>query len=149
MQEIYDIKKKWYYRYLEKIPKLGLIPRAVRVTGQVNLTRCIMKDYREVTNKYAVSSLVPIMRKYSKQSDTIKKFVKRYEHYLEKDDLAFVEQTLQNIENMKKQRLNAYKKLFDLFAKGGCNISNICTNIRLREGIGLLKKAAVTFLSIF
>lgn len=149
LQEIYDIKKKWYYRYLEKIPKLGLIPRAVRVTGQVNLTRCIMKDYREVTNKYAVSGLAPIMKKYSKQSDTIKKFVNRYEHYLEKDDLAFVEQTLQNIENIKKQRLNAYKKLFDLFAKGGCNISNICTNIRLREGIGLLKKAAVTFLSIF
>ena len=69
--------------------------------------------------------------------------------YLEKNDIAFAEQTLQRIEDVKTQRVNTYKKLFDLFAKGGCNISNICTNIRLREGVGLLKKAAVTFLSIF
>lgn len=149
LQEIYDVKKKWYYRYLEKIPKFGLIPKTVRVTGQINLTRCIMKDYRDVTDRYAKSGLAPVMKKYSQQADFIKKFVDNNRYYLEKNDIAFAEQTLQRIEDVKTQRVNTYKKLFDLFAKGGCNISNICTNIRLREGVGLLKKAAVTFLSIF
>ena len=149
LKEIYDIKKKWYYRYLEKVPKLGLIPRAVRVAGQINLTRCIMKDYKDVTNNYVKLGLSPVMKKYTGQAALIKDFVNKNKYYLERDDFVFAEQTLQNIENVKTQRLNAYKKLFDLFAKGGCNISNICTNIRLRESIGLLKKAAVTFLSVF
>ena len=86
IEEIFELKEKWYYKYLEKVPKLGLVPKAIRVTEQVNLTRCIMKDYREITDKYVQNGINPVISEYNRQFLEIEKFIKNNINSLEYDD---------------------------------------------------------------
>lgn len=149
IEEIFEMKKKWYFKYLEKIPKLGLVPKSIRVTGQINLTRCIMKDYKAVTEKYITNGMNPMLQKYNNQYDKIKNFIERYHNILDEADLKYSNTILAKLSQVRRKHLESYKKLFDIFTKGGCNISNICNTVRLQGLVSLITKTISTFGSPF
>ena len=149
IEEIFEMKKKWYFKYLEKIPKLGLVPKSIRVTGQINLTRCIMKDYKAVTEKYITNGMNPMLQKYNNQYDKIKDFIESYQNILDEADLKYSDTILAKLSQVRRKHLESYKKLFDIFTKGGCNISNICNTVRLQGLVSLITKTISTFGSPF
>ncbi len=145
IEEIFELKDKWYYKYLEKVPKLGLVPKAMRVTGQLNLTRCIMKDYREVTDKYVKNGINPVISEYNRQFFKIKKFIEKNRGSLEYNDKKYSKNLLKKITVIRDKHIDTYSKLFDIYAKGGCNISNICKNVRFQGLASLVTKTIATF----
>ena len=149
IEEIFEMKKKWYFKYLERIPKLGLVPKSIRVTGQINLTRCIMKDYKGVTDRYITNGMNPMIQKYNKQYEKIKKFTEYNQNILSDDDLKYTDTILSKIAQIRAKRLESYKKLFDIYTRGGCNISNICNTVRMKGLISLITKTISTFGSPF
>ena len=56
---------------------------------------------------------------------------------------------LKRITVIKDKHIDTYSKLFDIYAKGGCNISNICKNVRLQGLISLVTKTIATFATPF
>lgn len=149
IEEIFELKDKWYYKYLEKVPKLGLVPKAMRVTGQLNLTRCIMKDYREVTDKYVKNGINPVISEYNRQFLKIRKFIEKNRDSLEHDDKKYSKKLLKRITVIRDKHIDTYRKLFDIYAKGGCNISNICKNVRFQGLTSLVTKTIATFATPF
>ena len=145
IEEIFELKEKWYYKYLEKVPKLGLVPKAMRVTGQLNLTRCIMKDYSAVTDKYVKNGINPVISEYNRQFLKIKKFVAKNRDSLEQEDKKYSKKLLKRITVIRDKHIDTYRKLFDIYAKGGCNISNICKNVRFQGLVSLVTKTIATF----
>lgn len=145
IEEIFELKEKWYFKWLEKIPKLGLVPKSIRVTGQINLTRCIMKDYKEINNKYIQQDINPTITQYNQIYNKIKDFTLAHRKYLSQDDIDYSDKALTRMTKIREKHLLTYKKLFDFYSKGGCNISNICNKVRIQGLISLVTKTITTF----
>ena len=150
MEEIFEYKKKWWSIFGEKIPKLGIIPKSVRVIGQINLTRQIMKDYKEITHKYIKEGTNPLVKHYGEQYNTIEACVDRYKSTeTSPKNLEFVNRLSRVMKNLREDRVSTYAKMYDNFARAGCNISNFCNNVRLKGGVSLGLKTLFTFFSPF
>ena len=150
MEEIFEYKKKWWSWGGEKIPKISIIPKTIRVIGQINLTRQIMKDYKEITHKYIKEGTNPLVKHYGEQYNTIEACVDRYKSTeTSPKNLEFVNRLSRVMKNLREDRVSTYAKMYDNFARAGCNISNFCNNVRLKGGVSLGLKTLFTFFSPF
>ena len=146
MEEIFEIKKRWFWA--ERIPKINIIPKTIRITGQINLTRCIMRDYREIMEKYIKNGINPTVTQYGNQYNIINSYTNIFKNNtLNKNEIKFADKLLYKMKNAKEDRVSTYTRLFDTYATAGYNINNFCKNVRLKGGIGLGLKALFTFFS--
>lgn len=134
VKEIFDSKQGLAY-YSERIPILGAVPKTLRIVGDINLTRCILKDYKDITNQYVKDGIQPTMELYSRQYDYIREFANA--HVSSEQDRLYTEKLLKIIQEAKDKRLKAYAKIFYNYEKGGGALRNICYNVRLKDGISL------------
>ena len=148
MEEIFEIKKRWFWA--EKIPKINIIPKAIRITGQINLTRRIMRDYREIMGKYIKNGVNITVVQYGNQYNIINNCINTFKNdNLNNDKIQFADKLLYKMQNAKADRVSTYARLFDAYAAAGYNINNFCNNVRLKGGIGLGLKALFTFFTPF
>lgn len=148
MEEIFEIKKRWFWP--ERIPKINIIPKTIRIVGQINLTRCIMRDYREILEKYIKNGINPTVSQYGNQYSTINNCVNTFKNdKFNNNKIQFADKLLYKMKNAKEDRVSTYARLFDAYATAGYNINNFCKNIRLKGGIGLGLKTLFTFFSPF
>ena len=125
------------------IPILGLLPKSLRVIGDINLTRCILKDYKDITNKYVKGGIQPTIELYGRQYNYIKEFADS--NVTSEADRQYSEKLLKVIQEAKDKRLKTYAKIFYNYEKGGKSLRNICYNVRLKDGISLGIKVAKGF----
>lgn len=148
IKEIFDLQTNTANKWLERIPKLGIIPKALRVNDQIKLTNYIIDDYKDVTHLYVKNQFVPFMNSYKQQSDIIHNYVQNH-----KFKAFFYRKTtktiLEKIDNAKKQRLKANAVLLKTYSQNGLNMTNMCKNIKKKGIIELATKTAFTFLSCF
>lgn len=122
----------------ERIPYVGILPKSVRVADEYNLTKCILKDFEDITQEYVVNGMQPTMKKYRKQYDEIDQFTKTHEHSSE--DEKYTKVMLNLISDVQNERNEIYAKLFLDFVKAGASISNICNNLMLKDGVAMTLK---------
>ncbi len=131
IEEIYELKGN--LRFAEMAPFIGVLPKTVRVADQYNLTRCILHDYEDIIQKYVKNGIQLKIKKYGEQYDKIEKFTKAHKH--SSKDKQYTEIMLNMINNVKKERLGVYAKLYSNFIQAGLSIKHICYNIRLKDGM--------------
>lgn len=136
IEEIYELKGN--LRAAEMVPFVGVLPKAVRVADQYNLTKCILHDFEDITQKYVKNGIQLKIKKYGEQYDKIEEFTKAHKH--SSKDKQYTEIMLNMINNVKKEHLGVYAKLYSDFIKAGLSIKHICYNIRLKDGMSLAIK---------
>ncbi len=136
IEEIYELKGD--LRFAEMIPFVGVLPKAVRVADQYNLTQCILHDFKDITQKYVKNGIQLKIKKYGEQYDKIDEFTKTHKH--SSKDKQYTEIMLNMINNVKKEHLDIYAKLYSNFMQAGLSIKHICYNIRLKDGMSIAIK---------
>lgn len=140
IKEIFDLKStnKWF----ERIPKLGIIPKVLRINDQLRLTKCLINDYKGVSESYITNGVVPIVNKYNQQYHSIQDYIKKhpvkafwYRNYTKK--------VMQKLEDARKMRLETSAKMTEQFARGGIGINNIYKNIKKEGVISVTRKAII------
>ena len=136
IEEIYELKGN--LRAAEMVPFVGVLPKAVRVADQYNLTKCILHDFEDITQKYVKNGIQLKIKKYGEQYDKIEEFTKAHKH--SSKDKQYTEIMLNMINNVKKEHIGVYAKLYSDFIQAGLSIKHICYNIRLKDGMSLAIK---------
>ncbi len=149
IKEIFNLQKNSTNRWLERIPKLGFIPKFLRISEQIALTNCIMKDYKDISSKYVKQIILPYFREYDSQYEEIKNFVNRNKKKQSAEDKIFTDSILEKISSIKERRDRSNANNIRAFTNGGMNISNICKNVRMRGSIELITKTVSTFMPFF
>ena len=75
LKEIFDLKKELFSRIGERLPVVGIIPKAIRVDEQVRLSKCVLKDFEDVSDVFVKNGMINIFNKYSEQYNIIKNYV--------------------------------------------------------------------------
>lgn len=148
IKEIFALQNDKTNKILERIPKLGLIPKALRVNDQLKLTKCIMSDYEELTNKYVIGGLTPFMKKYNLQYNQILDFINSDQIQYDKNKVV-VGYLLNIIEGTRQKRVNADYKILNSYSSNGMNISNICNQVKRRGLFDLARKTVLTLAPFF
>lgn len=148
IKEIYALKTDTTQKWLERIPKLGLIAKTLRVGEQIRLTKCLLKDYNSLTDKYLSQGIEPLINKYNVQYNKIKKFIEQ-NPIQAKINKNFTQEILNLVEHARANRLQSYNKQVYIYSKNGMNISNICHNIKKQGYIELATKALFTLAPLF
>lgn len=136
IEEIYELKGD--LRAAEMVPFVGVLPKTVRVADQYNLTKCILHDFEDITQKYVKNGIQLKIKKYGEQYDKIEEFTKAHKH--SSKDKQYTEIMLNMINNVKKEHIGVYAKLYSDFIQAGLSIKHICYNIRLKDGMSLAIK---------
>ncbi len=145
IKDIYAIQSDPVNKWLERIPKLGIIPKALRVKEQVRLTRCILKDYGNVSESYVNIALKPYIKKYDNQLSLIKDYVAQHK-VKAMFFKGYTNSIISTLEKARAKRMNAGKHLLDNYAANGANLSKMCYKIQKNGGIDLVKKTLFTLL---
>lgn len=143
LKEIYNIGSET--KILEKIPKLGIIPKILRVGDQIRLTRCVKQDYDDITRDYVKSGFVPLVNKYNTQPDIIKEFVEQH-NVKAFFNRSFTNKCLEKVEKARKDRAALSAKMLEKYAKSGKNICNVCNKIENTGIKDVVKKAIITLI---
>lgn len=138
IEEIFELKESLPFYISEKIPYVGIFPKSIRFIDEVNLTRCILQDFEEITYNYIQHGIQPVMNKYGEQYNTIVDFTKKANY--SKLDIKYTQILLKIIQNAKAARVKTYAKLYENFVKGGQAIKNICNNVKIKDGTSLAVK---------
>lgn len=85
------------------VPFVGVLPKTVRVADQYNLTKCILHDFEDITQKYVKNGIQLKIKKYGEQYDKIEEFTKAHKH--SSKDKQYTEIMLNMINNVKKNIL--------------------------------------------
>lgn len=138
IEKIYELKKDPKFKITEKVPYIGIVPKAVRFVDNINLTRCILKDFEEITKKYIQQGTHIDITEYGKQFNKIVKYAKSQN--LSEEDKKYTEAILRLVQKAKTTRMETYTKVYKNFTDGGKAIRNICYNIRIKDAVGMTMK---------
>lgn len=143
LKEIFNIGSET--RLLERIPKLGIIPKVLRVHDQVRLANCVKKDYDDVTNEYVKQGFAPLMNKYNTQYDAISEFVSKnkIQHALH---LFFTNNHMKKLKQARSNRVALSTELLKKYSKSGANLCNMSKKIKRNGAVDIVRKAIVTFI---
>lgn len=141
LKEIFDLGSD--VKILERIPKIGVVPKTLRISQQMALIKCIQKDYKEVTDWYVKNGVVSIVDKYNKQYETIKDFIESSSS-LNKADKQYARACLAKIKEAKDKRGALYAKMLSNYAKAGSNLNKICNTKNTKNAFELARKVAIT-----
>lgn len=139
LREIYEIKNELPIKLAERIPLLGIIPKTLRVNEQVRLTKCIIKDYKDVAEKYVKKGMTPYIDEYAKQYDTILNYVLKNLDTDSKEKLS--EKCMDKIKEAQDLRYNVTSKLIKGFSFGGKKIIDACNNVKEKGTKEIVTKA--------
>lgn len=147
IKEIYAIQADPANKWLERIPKLGIIPKALRVKEQVRLTKCILKDYRSVSEAYVSRAMNPYLKEYNSQLKLIKDYIAQHKikSFLFK---GYTKNIISVLEEAREKRMDAGKQLLDNYAANGANLSKMCSQIQKNGCIDLARKTLFTLLPL-
>jgi hypothetical protein len=146
LQEIYEIENNKTIKILERVPKLGIIPKGLRVFEQWNLANCITKDFKDVTDKHVYMGIHRIAKKYDEQFKNILDFAQKHKGKFSKNNDYFIESMIEMIRHIHYDREKVYSILYDRFITGGSNIKKICQKTKVRGGASLARKAIFTMI---
>lgn len=140
VKEIYNIKSDGSNKLLERIPKLGIIPKILRVNEQTRLTRCVISDFCDISQQYVEKGLKPYLQKYNNQYEQIQKFVEKHKMstFL---NYRYTNRVMQKVDEIRKHRLETQIKLLNSFAANGANLSKMCKSIERSGEVEIAKKA--------
>ena len=106
------------------------------------------EELLKATQKYIKDGTNPIVKHYGEQYNTIEACVNKYKSKETRPkNLEFVNRLFKVMKNLREDRVLTYAKMYDNFARAGCNISNFCNNVRLKGGVSLGLKTLFTFFS--
>ena len=134
---------------LERIPKLGLIPKVLRVSDQIILTRFISKDYEEFAEKYIKGGIIPFIEKYNSQYMQIFNYINENKVQPTVQHEKFALEMPKIIDSIKQIRMQTDYKLVNSYASNRMNVENICKRVKTKGIIDVARKTAVTFASFF
>ena len=146
LQEIYEIENNTITKVFERIPKLGIIPKGLRVFEQWNLANCITKDFKDVMDKHVYRGIHQVAKKYDEQFKYILDFAQKHNGKFSKNNDYFIESMLGVTKQVYNEREKVYSILYDRFITGGSNIKKICQKTKTRGGASLAKKAIFTII---
>lgn len=149
IKEIFNLQNNKEYKWLERIPKLGIIPKILRIKEQRALTKCIMQDYKDLSKKQVQQTIIPYFQKYNAGYDKIKAFIDNNIEYLSDEDKEFSEKILKKMKTIKERRDNSNSNIINSYTKGGMNINNICISVRKKGAVELITKTLSTFVTFF
>lgn len=149
IKEIFALQNDKKNKMLERIPKLGLIPKALRVTEQIMLTRFISKDYEEFSEKYVNGGINPFIEKYHSQYMQIVNYINENSTQKIPQQEKLTEEITKIIDSVKQKRMQADYKLINSYASNRMNVENICKRVKTKGIIDVARKTAVTFASFF
>ena len=146
LKEIYTTDK--VIKGLEMIPKLGIIPKALRYSEQTRLVKCVKQDFDEVTNWYVKDGLIPMVRKYKEQYDEIRAFIEKHSN---DDDIrkALSEKYLAKITSTMSKRISACNRLLKSYNNAGESFTEFCKVKNSKETLGLAKKTILSLAPFF
>jgi len=146
LREIYAIKDEFLMKIAERIPFLGVVPKALRVNEQVRLTKCIVKDYRDVAEKYVKKGMDPYIDEYNKQYQTILDYVLKNLDTYAKEKLS--EKCMDKIKEIQDLRFKVSSKLIEGFAYGGKKIVDACNDVEKNGKKEVVTKALFTIVGL-
>ena len=140
VKEIYDIKSDNVNQWLERIPKLGIIPKALRVKEQTRLTRCVLSDFKDISKKYVAEGMKPYLQKYNNQYAKMQNFIDehRFKAFFHR---KYTNRIMQKVNEVKTHRLKAQAELLNNFATNGANLTMMCHSIEHSGQVEIAKKA--------
>ncbi len=149
LKEIFNLQNDKKIKWLERIPKLGIIPKGLRVYEQNSLANCIVKDFKEITKNQVENEMHVAIREFQWQYRTIADYINRHKDKFDNDTNKYSKIMLNKLESCKEKRMKTYGSIFDIFSSGGCNVKNICNQIKTKGIISLTQKAIITFGTLF
>ncbi len=138
IEKIFELKKDPIQNLIEKVPYAGIVPKAVRYADSINLTRCILKDFKEISESYIQKEAHLVIIKYGNQFNEIMAYTKNQN--LSENDKKYTENILKLVQDSKKARTDTYTKIFKNYTISGNAIRNICYNIQVKDTFGLALK---------
>ena len=148
MKEIFDLKNDTATKWLERIPKIGLITKALRVKDQIKLSKCVLKDYEDISKKYVQNGIMPIFNHYEEGYKTIEKYI--VEHSAKTDEYKeYTNSYLKKIKEAREKRIKTNNKMLDIFATNGYNLVKSCDKVKKDGSKELIKKTLFTLVSLF
>ncbi len=142
IKEIYRLKQD-DLAWLERIPKIGIVPKALRVGEQNRLSKCIIKDYKDVTEKFITNGAIPLFEKYNNQYNTIMNYIGK-NIAKERADREFTLDVIDKMQEAFELRMKIDAKMMDAYTTNGVNIANTCNKIKKRGNTELLIKTVST-----
>lgn len=146
IDEIFELQNNKWYRLSEKFPLLGAITKSIRVADQINLTRCLLNNYKNFTKEYVQNGIQPKTIKYNQQYKDIEFLSTIYKGKCDIKEKVYLDKLLEIAKNTRDERIKTYAKLFDNYGKAGCCINSISNKVRLKGGISLALKACTSYL---
>ena len=148
LKEIFDIKSDPANSWLERIPKVGVVFKTLRVRDQIKLSKCVLKDYSEVSEKYVQNGIMPIVKQYDNDYKTIKNYVE--EHSFKSFIYAkYTKKYLSKLEDARNRRVDTSAKMLEIYSRNGANLSRACEDVKKNGTKEVLKKALFTLVSLF
>ena len=139
--KIFDLKSDSTNKLLERIPKLGIIPKILRVSEQIRLAKCVIKDFNDVSEKYVSKSMIPYIKEFENQYKTIVNYIETHS-FKSKIHNQFTKNCLEKVEEVNTERKDTSIKLLDSFSIGGSNINQTCDKVK-KNGIKEVAMKAV------
>ncbi len=149
LQEIFDLQNDKKIKWLERIPKLGIIPKGLRVYEQHSLANCITKDFKNITKTVIEPKMHQTIKEYQEQYQIISDYIERHKNKFDNNTNRYSKIMLKKMKTCKEKRIKTYETVFNSFSSGGCNIKNICNRVKAKGIISLVQKAIITFGTFF
>ena len=149
LKEIFDLQNNKKIKWLERIPKLGIIPKGLRVYEQHSLANCIIKDFKNITKTHIDKEIHKTIKEYQEQYKLLTDYIDRHKDKFDKNTNNYSKIILKKLKNCHEKRIKTYSTIFNNFSTGGCNIKNICNQIKTKGIISLATKAIMTFGTLF
>lgn len=157
LKEIFALQTDSTNKCLERIPKLGIIPKILRVAEQIRLSKCIIKDYRSVSEEFVDNKLMSLIKKYNSQYKIIQEYIAQYNPYYDeqieknkqlienthwwqfKDRKKYKEQNkrLEQQKEIDKKIRDLYKQKVDVVVQQRQNVTTQGVNIFARCGMNI------------
>lgn len=144
MKEIFDLKKDKFNRIFEHFPVVGIIPKAIRIDEQLRLSKCVLRDYKDVSEIFVENGILSILDKYSKQYEVIKNYVEKSKNRFDYDE-DYTKKWLNKIKEAGKMRTDVSSKMLNVYGKNGYNLKSSIEKVENDGTKELTMKAAMSF----
>ena len=138
LQNILDLKKDTPYKYLEKIPKVGILPRMFRVKEQYKMIKNMLLDYADASQCYIEKGTQPTMTEYFNQNKIISDYIKSTQtKFKDANNTQILQSMLEKLNNISEKKDAVYKNLLNIYANKGVKLTKACKQIKTKGKIEL------------
>ncbi len=150
LEEIMNLKQESLYKYLERIPKVGIIPKGFRVKEQHEMIKAMLLDYADATECYIKNGADPIIVQYSKQhkdfTEYLNSIIPEFKH---EENIQAIRNMIENINKTNKNRNTVYNNLLKIYIGKGSKLKTACKQIKTKGKIELGAKLITTLTTLY